>query len=354
MVISIIGGGAVGGYIGSRLEGDVHIYEEHRKIGEPVQCSGLLTGDIRGIVKIDKDVVLNEIGRVRLNSQCGNKCEFKLNKKDVVVDRAGFDKMLAGRAAEKGARLHMGCKVKGRNIKGDVIVGADGPFSNVARNFFQNPKMRFWTGMQARVEMKNEGDIFDVYLDVPGFFGWVIPENEEIARIGAGSERNTGIYFKKLMKKKGVKKILNVQAGVIPRYNPKTRVWNGKNAFLAGDSAGMVKALSGGGIIPGMRAAGILADLLNKKQGKLNSEEIGEVGNSYERSFKKEIGKNLGYSLKIREILEKFSNKDYDNLVYMLDKNGFKGFDRENIDFWSMAKTIRSNLLWFVLKKILS
>ena len=106
---------------------------------------------------------------------------------------------------------------------------------------------------------------------------------------------------------KGVKEeeIIDYQAGLIPIYDKKS-VINRGNVYLVGDAAGQVKATTGGGLVPGLKAAKILADcLINKKD--------------YQKEIKK-LNKKLWLHLKLREILNKFSNKDYDNLVKLMKK----------------------------------
>lgn len=356
MVVSIIGSGAVGAYLGSKLKDDVRIFEEHGKIGEPVQCSGIFTHNISEFVKLDNDFVINKIQGIKLVSPCGNFCEIDLKKENVVVDRAKFDRYLIERAVENGAKLHKGYRFvglkdgklrfsNGKVFDFDVVVGCDGPVSNVRESFFGRGAGRFWVGKQARVKMKNEGNVAEVHFDVPGFFSWVIPENEKVVRIAVGAGRNVSVYFDKFLKKLGVKKVLDVQGGVIPRYNSGSRLWDGQRAFLVGDSGGMVKALSGGGVVPGLRGAGILADVLN-------SRDSGKYGD-YERRFRRSVGVGLWYNLKIREFLDKLDEKEYDEMISILDRCEFGGFDRDNISVRDFLGFLKPELMWFGLRKML-
>jgi flavin-dependent dehydrogenase len=360
MITSIIGGGIVGGYLAGKIGGDVRIFEEHRKIGEPVQCSGLFTHNISDFVKIKKDFLVNEINGVRLVSSSGNSCEFDLKQKDFVLDRAKLDTHIVEMAVGKGAKLYLGHKFtgvkdgklrfgNGKIADYDVVVGADGPNSSVNKVFFNNPAGKFWVGKQARVRMKSEGDVFEVDFSIPGFFGWVIPENERVARVGVACERGVMEHFDKFLKKKRIEGVMradgvmDIQAGVIPVYNPKVKLWNGHKAFLVGDSAGMVKALSGGGVIPGLKAGRILAEAVNS----------GDYS-SYEKRFRREVGGGLWRNLKVREFLNKFNEKDYDKLIYLLEKNDFNGFDREKINFFEIIKMIKPEIAIFLLKKLFS
>jgi len=372
MVVSIIGGGAVGGYLGSLLTEDVRIFEEHKKIGEPVQCAGLFTHNISKFVKLSEHIILNRIGMVRLTSPAGNTCEFDLKKKDVVVDRTKFDKYLIDKAVDNGAKLYLNHKFidmrnekimfsNGRNYGFDKIVGADGPNSVVKKIFFgrdvlkkgkkkflrgKGVQRRFWIGKQARIKMRNNSDMFEVDFSVPGFFGWVIPESEKIVRVGVASEKGVENEFEKFLKRKDVdrKGIMGIQTGIIPKYDSGIRLWDGNNAFLVGDAGGMVKALSGGGVVPGLRVARILSHVLNSDDGAYYN---------YEKIFRRSVGRNLFYNLKIRNFLDKLDEKDYDKLIFLLDKHGFNGFDREDFGLRDIFNFLSPELVWFVLKKMI-
>ena len=87
-----------------------------------------------------------------------------------------------------------------------------------------------------------------------------------------------------------------------------------------GDAATQVKATTGGGIIPSLLASKILVDSIIKNK-------------DYKKELKKTIGKDLFISLKIRGILNKLSDKDYDYLIKLFKnkkiKNIIEQYDRE-------------------------
>ncbi|MFC1723578.1 geranylgeranyl reductase, partial [Nanoarchaeota archaeon] len=60
--IAIVGGGPVGNYCAELLSGiaDVEVFEEHKIVGEPVQCTGIVTKDFFDIVK-NKGFVVNKL-----------------------------------------------------------------------------------------------------------------------------------------------------------------------------------------------------------------------------------------------------------------------------------------------------
>ena len=86
------------------------------------------------------------------------------------------------------------------------------------------------------------------------------------------------------------------------------------------DAATQVKATTGGGIIPSLKAAQTLCDcIINNK--------------NYEKELKKHSGRELLLHLKIRNILNKFSDNDYDHLLKLMSqekvKKILKKYDRD-------------------------
>ncbi|MBW3013904.1 NAD(P)-binding protein, partial [Candidatus Woesearchaeota archaeon] len=58
--VAIIGGGPVGCHTGKLLAKagfDVHIFEEHKEIGKPVQCTGIISKNLKQIIPVDKFLI---------------------------------------------------------------------------------------------------------------------------------------------------------------------------------------------------------------------------------------------------------------------------------------------------------
>lgn len=269
--------------------------------------------------------------------------ELKLESEELVLDREKFDDHLCKKAVNTGARLFLNHKFIGKKnknhliikdiknkkiktIKTDILVGADGPLSQVAKSSNLFGKREFYMGIQARVKLKTEKEknCYETFFGkrFPKFFGWIVPENENIARIGLATKTNANFYFDNFLKSKDIKKkdIVEKQAGLIPVYNPRNKTHKG-NTYLVGDAALQIKATTGGGIIQGLSAAKKLNEsIINKK--------------NYEKEWKKTIGKELLISLHIRRMLNKFSDKDYNILISLAGRKKIKGilkrYDRDS------------------------
>ncbi|MFA5888092.1 MAG: NAD(P)/FAD-dependent oxidoreductase [Candidatus Nanoarchaeia archaeon] len=347
-MIAVIGGGPVGCFSAFKLasKGEkVTVYEEHSSIGKPVQCTGLLTSEIYNILKVDSKCVLNKLNRARLYSPEGKFIELKLGKPNIVVDRELFDKQIVSMASSAGAKVNLNSKftgiagllekkvhINGKAVDADYVIGADGPMSAVAKAAGLYGKRQLVIGSQARVKMKCDSDCFNTYFGV-GIFSWLVPEGDDVCRIGVVDTKNPNALLSKLLSKvaKGGK-VLDRQGGLIPIYNPDQKLVKG-NVLLVGDAATQVKAVSFGGIIPGLLAA----DALSK-------------GISHYEDNCSNVKKELRLNLLMRIAMDKLSPKEYDDIISIISEGKAKQvLEEEDRDFPSkfIFKLIKSEpRLW--------
>ena len=308
-MITIIGAGPAGSYLAYLLakQGEeVTILEEHDTVGFPVQCTGIVTHSIEKFFKLKNEVIAKKLDKVIVVSK---NSKITVNVDEIAMWRDKFDIFVAEMAQDAGARILLNHQFLGLNgkqcikvkdkknnkikeIKTDIIVGADGPYSSVAKSAGINSNSKNYIGMQAKVKLSMDTTSFETYFgsDFPNFFGWCVPESEDTVRLGIGCFENTQEYFYKFLKNRtGKKDILCWESGLIPLYNPKKIIQKG-NVYLIGDAAAQVKATTGGGIIPSLKAAQTLCDcIINNK--------------NYNKEFKKQSGRELLLHLKIRNII---------------------------------------------------
>ena len=338
-MITIIGAGPAGSYLAYLLANQgrkVTIVEEHDTIGKPVQCTGIVTHSIEKFFRLKNEVIAKRLDKVIVVSK-NNRISVDVD--EIVMWRDKFDRFVTGMAEDEGAEILLGHKFMGfsgknlikvrdkkngriKEIQTEIIVGADGPYSSVAKAAGMESNSKNYIGMQAKVKVDMDTSSFETYFgaDFPNFFGWCVPESEGIARLGIGSFENAQHYFYKFLKARtGNEEVLCWESGLIPLYNPKKRLQK-ENVYLIGDAATQVKATTGGGIIPSLKAAQTLCDcILNKK--------------NYDNEFKKQSGRELLLHLRIRNILNKFSDKDYDLLLDLMNQDKIrkilKKYDRD-------------------------
>ena len=318
-MISVIGAGPAGSFYSSKAAQkgeDVHLFEEHKIIGLPVACTGILTDSVKSFVKIPKDLEVAKIERFKIVAPNGKSIYIDLKKVNMVLDRAKFDQYLFEKAKDAGAKIHLGERFLGYKKEGkeyllktskgryatDMIVGCDGPKSQVARSAGIYGNRKFIWGWQARCRFpKLEEGTTEIRLDL-GEFSWIVPENSKIARVGVLGIKNQKLLsdYKRLL---GASKIIEDQSGIIPLYNPKQKLRK-DDVFLLGDAATQVKATTYGGIIYGLICGGYLA----------------EDKETYVKRFNEKLGKDLWISLKMREFMNAMKEEQANELIEIFQK----------------------------------
>ncbi|MEK6879705.1 MAG: NAD(P)/FAD-dependent oxidoreductase [Nanoarchaeota archaeon] len=122
-MISIIGAGPAGNHLAFLLAKKGHtvnVYEEHKEIGNPVQCTGLVTDSIKDLVEIKEDFVVNKIRGFKVFSN-NNSVEINFKKPNLVLDRMKFDKALAQKAVDSGANYFLGNRFEGCQLNKDYV-----------------------------------------------------------------------------------------------------------------------------------------------------------------------------------------------------------------------------------------
>lgn len=318
-MLSIIGAGPAGSHLASLIKDeDVMLFEKKRMPGYPVACTGILTDSINRVTKVPDDLVVSRIKKFRIIAPNKASVIINLGKENLVMDRQRLDEHFFKTAQDNGAKTLQEHEFAGfkktpkgklklifKNSKAyetDRLVGADGPRSRVAESAGLFGKREFLQGLQARVKGKFEEGITDIHFGL-GEFAWVVPEDSKHARVGVVG-KNIANEFKTLVKPY---RILEDQSGEIPMFSPKQKLQK-DNVSLIGDAALQVKPTTYGGIIYGLLA------------GKY----ISEGWEGYPSKFKQKLHKDLWISLKMRQAMNKFSEKDCQELVDVFKKEGNK------------------------------
>jgi geranylgeranyl reductase family protein len=292
------------------------VIEEHTTIGRPTQCTGLVSNKIG---KIPKKIILNKIKNARFYS---GKSYFEVESKEnaYVIDRAGFDRFTATKARSSGVEFKLGVifsGLKGNTIyaggheyKTKILVGADGPNSFVAKaNSIKLPK-NFILGMQARVKGNFDPVTVELHFgsDVaPGFFTWIVPEDEHIARIGLMANKNIMRYFEKFVKMAVGNARMHDKFGDLVRYGLIEKSCS-DNTILVGDAACQIKPFSAGGLVYGQVGAKYAGDSCIKalEQSDFSEEFLLE---NYDKKWKGELAGPIKTGLFFKKIFSVISDE---------------------------------------------
>jgi flavin-dependent dehydrogenase len=331
MKIIIIGASVSGLYAASLLSkagADVEVYERSGAL-DFAPRTYIVTDKINEVLGfVPKDVILNEVKYVELFSR-SRSATVELARPDLIIERQKLLLLLTKMAEEAGAKIFLGRRFlsfeslgggvnvvyrdstacANRETRADVLIGADGVFSGVARSASHNG--HFQTALlQARVRIdKNDisRDTYRVWFD-PGrtkYFYWLIPESDEIAALGliADDARQAGASLKSFLREQGMEPI-EYQSSTVPmhkfQYFTRTNEIS-RNVFLVGDAAAQVKVTTVGGVVTGLRGARAVADAI------LNGKKYGEEAGKLKRE--------LDLHLLVRRLLDGFDDLDYDTLI---------------------------------------
>lgn len=305
--VTVIGAGP-SGLIASRYLTDagyrVNIIEEHKAVGRPIACAGLIGSDFFShFKKFDvKDSIKNRIDGAIVYLENDS---FEIERKGVsfVVDRAAFDQCLSsGLDISLGEKFlsferkddNITINTNKRSIKSGLLIGSDGPSSKIRAQEF-NFNLRYFKGYQVRVKADLSLENFvEVHIQRP-FFNWIIPEGDGIFRVGTVSDDSQSLH-KFLRKKKIKEKPIEVQAGIIPVG--RGEIYRDK-VFLLGDAACQVKPLSGGGVYYGALASECLSESI-----------ISGNYNDYPKKCNQVIGSELSRGLLFRKMYENLTDDE--------------------------------------------
>jgi len=319
--VVIVGAGPSGcktGEIIAKKGYKVLILEEHSKIGVPTQCTGLVS---QRIGRIPKEIILNKVKKARFCSK-DKYFEVKSKKSVYVIDRKKYDVFRAKKAREAGAKITLSTrflnfkngKVFSRkiNFQTKLLVGADGPNSTVAKISRIKLPENLLKAIQVRAKSNFNSDIVELWFGsniAPNLFAWVVPENENIARVGLMTNKNPNKYFEKFLKERIGDAKTRDKIGGIGRYGL-IKKSIAENVLLVGDAACQIKPFSMGGIVYGQ----IGAEYAGK--GCIRALEANDFSEkflkkNYDKQWKKELAGPIRKGLLMKKIFSNVLTKSF-------------------------------------------
>jgi len=347
--VVVIGGGPVGCFTAAEIAKNglkVLVVEEHKKIGGPVQCAGLVSPRTMALASAPKDLIINEYSCARILSPLGGELLIEGDRIYAqAVNRAAFDRHIASQALEAGAEIITSARAtriyehsegftvtvsaagKTHFVDCRLLIGADGVNSRVSRWLglqSVNQKVYMYAG-EFELSVANPGEV-TVLLGqsyAPGWFGWIIPLDGRTARVGVGSiynDKSSRHYLKSMISHfpswfKDFKEI-RYTGGSVP-FGIMKKIYS-NHALLVGDAAAQAKPISGGGIYTGLRGAQICSRVAVRalRDDMLQEKSLSEYQSLWNKEFLTEFRSGIRH----REVYNNMSDREIESLITFLDR----------------------------------
>ncbi len=383
--VLVVGGGPSGCAAARDIAAEgfkVLVMEEHPTIGEPLQCSGLVSPRVLKLAHVSSQVIINCLKGALIHAPDGRTVELIGDKVyGFAIDRVAFDQELALQAQTAGAEIHTSSRVvhlariaKGVKVRIQqkdaveqeltckLVIGADGHKSLVGRWLGLPYPPRKVSLYAAEVELQSANEqIVEIFLGkmfAPGWFAWVIPTGSGSARVDTGimkqvnssaESQSISQLFPRLVDMyphvfKDLR-MLKSTGGVLPiglmeqTYGP--------HALLVGDAACQIKPISGGGLYLGLEAARVCAQtaVSSLKAKDYSSKFL----SNYQQAWQKIIGREIRCGLMHRETFLKMSDAEVNNILAFLDTPYWRRiiFNNADLDYHSiLANKLTAAPLW--------
>jgi geranylgeranyl reductase family protein len=296
----------------------VLILEEHKQVGVPSHCSGVVSLNGLKLIGIEPHQSFTQrmIYGAKFHPPNGETVEVrKSDPVAVIINRARFDQYSAKQALSKGAVLETNVRVSkwsntnsdivsvtlsdGTFRSGKVLIDASGAGSRLPEQ--AGLKTPDWNQLLPGLQYELNGtskqdDMVDLYFGsnkAPGFFAWNIPTGDHTARIGLATRKgNVKVLLDNLVAANWPgSTIESTKSGSVLVSGPIEKCWS-QNFLVVGDAAGQVKQTTGGGIVIG-GYCGILAGRAASKAAKTESRERSKYLYEYDQEWRGKFANDL-------------------------------------------------------------
>jgi len=300
----------------------------------PDRCTGIVSPRCLKEAGLDQRVIVRAIRGGIIHAPNGRAARIEAaDTRAVVIDRRLFNIRLLEMAQEAGVEFAPQSRVVGLENEaaiieraGDtyqaearVVIGADGPKSQVAAWTKLPPPAQLLVGLQAMARYEPEDpDLIEVFIDqelAPGFFAWVVPAEDGIARVGLATHQMQGAasLLKRFLDKLKLKP-LKINAGLIPIGTRAQTVAEG--VMVVGDAAAQAKPTSGGGLYTGICAAKI-AGQVAAEHARAPQESNGLT--NYEKRWREQLDRELSLGMALRRLFKNLHNREINFIFEVLD-----------------------------------
>lgn len=321
--VAVAGGGPAGCYLAlclARRGRRVFVAEEHRRIGLPARCTGLIGEEAFARFDLPQEATERPVAAVNVYGPRGTAVRYAAPEPFArVVNRPRFDAALAERARAAGAEFALGQRVtavetgpdgcrlalsSGGFVRAKCAVLATGGRSLLpaALGLGRLPGFIFGAQVETAAEGVEEVEVYVGRDLCPGSFAWVVPAAPGRARIGLTAYDRPAERLAAFLADARIKKRLPAGAPrptVAPLPLGPLPATAADRLLAVGEAAGQIKTTTGGGVYYGLLGAEIAAAVLDEalQEGDLGKKRLG----AYERRWRAALGKEIGAGLALRK-----------------------------------------------------
>ena len=154
--VCIVGGSIAGNYLSFLLSNTnlkIAVIEEHKKIGLPLQCAGIVSQKLSKIIQFPEEIILNRVKVAKIVAPQGKFIKISSTEEPYIIDRIALDrffyetvqntksihyftdeKFKSFKNIKDGNQNSLIIETSKRNIKSKLLIGCDGPLSSVAKS----------------------------------------------------------------------------------------------------------------------------------------------------------------------------------------------------------------------------
>jgi geranylgeranyl reductase family protein len=378
----VVGGGPVGSYIARGLAYRGHrvgVLEKSSVWNKRVCCTGIISKKCYQFFLNDKDIVLQNGRSAKVYSPSGKL--LHLNHKEdqaYIINRTALDFTMAGDAIAAGSEYLQNCTVKrfgygkdcvqieyakdGASLKAEakMAIIASGFGSRKLEEIKLGASDNYTIGAQIEVQHRDVDEI-EIYTGkqiAPGFFGWLVPVNSKQALVGLMSRQNPNRYLKEFLTLLGEREKIADASRIAPAYrgitlHPPKRTY-GERFIVAGDAAGQVKPLTGGGIYFGLICADVAINNVDKalNEGDFRADKL----SAYEKEWKSILNRELKICRFAHRIYGGLSDRQLNRIFNMVVDSGIirELLESDELDFDFHSRLIRKALGFRTVSKLFS
>ena len=382
----VVGGGPAGSMAARRLaEGGAKtlLLEKRPEFGQVVQCAeGISHQSLTLYFDADPRFIASVIDEARFYSPDGDFFTVRKERVGYVLERKIFDRYVAQTAAEAGAELLTKAHFTKLERKGEgwlvrfkyggkeevvearLVIGADGPGSNVGRQ----------AGLKLDLAPEDYHYAVEYFLVHPAVedgridffvgdwccwkgYGWSFPKGGHYGNVGVGvavlpEGESADLYLNRFVSHyfKGAK-IMGKTSSVVPVGGHRMQIY-GDGIMVVGDAARLAEPISGGGIPAALVSGSIAGEVGAKalKEGDLSANRLKEY---HDRFWKVIDRREYELAYEIRRIFLKMNDDDL-RYIFSKLKPLFDGVEIDEIDAFKWARYIFTkapDLLLFAAKK---